>query len=170
MTSVEVSFRPKRKSQSSHTNRRLIFRTRVRRASLACSQCSYNPHSPRHRHRTTSRRDFVHWRFSAAGRISAWKVLRRRRLKTCTEAVIIATQKVSENPCQLLATAVGPASPCAGKRVASSESCERDVPNFCSCTSTVMSSVAEHPRKLRSISLSHKKLEEVHGEPNGRQC
>jgi hypothetical protein len=29
-------------------------------------------------------RDFVPWRFSAAGRISAWKVLRRRRLKTCT--------------------------------------------------------------------------------------
>ena len=29
-----------------------------------------NPHSPRPRQRATSRRDFVHWRFSAAGRIS----------------------------------------------------------------------------------------------------
>jgi len=31
-----------------------------------------NPHSPRHRHRATSRRDFVPWRFSAAGHLSAW--------------------------------------------------------------------------------------------------
>src|SRR5262245_59339918 len=34
---------------------------------------------------STSRRDFVPWRFSAAGRYSARLDRRRRRLKTCTE-------------------------------------------------------------------------------------
>jgi len=43
-----------------------------------------NPHSPRHRHRTISRRDFVPWRLSVAGRISARKVSSCRRPKTCT--------------------------------------------------------------------------------------
>ena len=38
----------------------------------------------RHRRRTTTRRDFVPWRFSAAGHRSAGKGRPRRRLKPCT--------------------------------------------------------------------------------------
>jgi hypothetical protein len=45
-----------------------------------------NPHSPRHCRRTTRCRDFVPWRFSAAGRWSAWLDPRYRRPKTCTTA------------------------------------------------------------------------------------
>ena len=44
------------------------------------------PVSLRHRRRATSRRDFVPWRFSAAGRRSAWLDHRCRRPKTCTDA------------------------------------------------------------------------------------
>jgi len=44
-----------------------------------------NPHSPRPRQRATSRRDFVLWRFSAAGRFSAWKVLRLPAAETLTK-------------------------------------------------------------------------------------
>ncbi len=42
----------------------------------------------RHRRRTTSRRDFVPWRFSDAGRMSAWRVCARRRPKTCTKPTL----------------------------------------------------------------------------------
>ena len=41
-----------------------------------------NPHSPWHRCRSTSRRDFVPRRFSVAGRISAWIASSCRRPKT----------------------------------------------------------------------------------------
>jgi hypothetical protein len=40
----------------------------------------------RHRRSTISRRDFVPWRFSAAGRRSGWLDHRCRRLKPCTTA------------------------------------------------------------------------------------
>ena len=47
-----------------------------------------NPHSPRHSRRTIRRRDFVPWRFSAAGRHGAPLDRHHRRLKTCTRADI----------------------------------------------------------------------------------
>jgi len=43
-----------------------------------------NPHSLRHSRRTTRHRDFVLWRFLAAGRQSAWSDHRCRQPKTCT--------------------------------------------------------------------------------------
>jgi hypothetical protein len=36
-------------------------------------------------------RDFVHWRFSDAGRRSAWIASSCRRPKTCTQAVVNVT-------------------------------------------------------------------------------
>ena len=44
-----------------------------------------NPHSLRHSRRTTRHRDFVLWRFLAAGRQSAWSDHRCRQPKTCTK-------------------------------------------------------------------------------------
>jgi hypothetical protein len=43
---------------------------------------------------TTSRRDFVSWRLSAAGRWSTWLDRRCRRLKTCTTADSCTAAKV----------------------------------------------------------------------------
>jgi hypothetical protein len=47
----------------------------------------------RHRRRTISRRDFVPWRFSDAGRRSAWLDRCCRRPKTCTRAVVSRCSK-----------------------------------------------------------------------------
>jgi hypothetical protein len=55
-----------------------------------------NPHSPRHCRRTTRCRDFVPWRFSAAGRWSAWLDRRCRRPKTCTEGDLSRCSKPSD--------------------------------------------------------------------------
>ena len=61
-------------------------KTIASRASLSSSARAsrLNPHSRRHCRRTTRRRDFVPWRFSAAGRLSAWLDCDCRRPKTCT--------------------------------------------------------------------------------------
>jgi len=47
-----------------------------------------NPHSLRHSRRTTRHRDFVLWRFLAAGRQSAWSDHRCRQPKTCTTRLL----------------------------------------------------------------------------------
>ena len=60
--------------------------------------------SLRHRRRTTSRRDFVPWRFSAAGRRSAWLDRRCRQPKTCTNAdssTATPGQKISVTLCPI---------------------------------------------------------------------
>jgi hypothetical protein len=47
---------------------------------------TYDPHSTRLHCRVPYSRDFVHWRFSDAGRRSAWIASSCRRPKTCTRA------------------------------------------------------------------------------------
>ena len=95
------------------TGVRFLFRVTLRRHDLAAEVwhikeseklglvMSADEISPRHHHRAISRRDFVRWRFSAAGRISAWKVLRRRRLKTCQLPTSTVLLRRSNICCQL---------------------------------------------------------------------
>src|SRR6516165_2634651 len=64
-----------------------------------------NPHSLRHSRRTTRHRDFVLWRFLAAGRQSAWSDHRCRQPKTCTRAVVSRCSK--ERKLRLLDHLVG---------------------------------------------------------------
>ena len=54
-----------------------------------------NPHSLRHSRRTTRHRDFVLWRFLAAGRQSAWSDHRCRQPKTCTIPDVSNCSKVA---------------------------------------------------------------------------
>jgi hypothetical protein len=68
----------------SHLHLSLAQTNRCDRATQSFSTLTtrLNPHSPRHSHGLISRRDFVPWRFSAAGQQSAWLDHRSRRLKT----------------------------------------------------------------------------------------
>src|SRR5580692_11872347 len=68
-----------------HAKTRKLWEHSARVASTIEIAPTYDPHSTRCTAGCHTSRDFVHWRFSDAGRRSAWIASSCRRPKTCTK-------------------------------------------------------------------------------------